>query len=48
MKGDKCKYCNGDGYTSEHDPFDPHANGECTNCPIQMECEHCRATGKEL
>ena len=39
-----CNHCNGDGWTSEHDPLDPHENG-CTNCPIQVQCEHCEATG---
>ena len=48
MEGDKCKHCQGDGWTSEHDPDDPHINGECAFCPIQVQCHHCRATGKEI
>ncbi len=49
MTGDKCKYCDGDGWTSEHDSSDSHGrDGECLTCPIQVQCHHCRATGKEL
>lgn len=39
-----CPDCNGDGWTSEHDPRDPHTNG-CTSCPIQVGCDLCRGTG---
>jgi hypothetical protein len=40
-----CPKCNGDGYTSEHDP---RCNGtNCLHlCPIQVQCEFCQATGK--
>lgn len=41
-----CPSCGGDGFTAEHDPTDPHINGFCNNCPIQVQCEHCEATGK--
>ncbi len=41
----KCDKCTGFGYTSEHDPSDPHIDGECSNCPIQVQCENCQATG---
>ena len=39
-----CQRCNGDGYTPEHDPDDPHENG-CSNCPVQAQCDTCHATG---
>ena len=50
MKGDKCKYCDGDGFTAEHASSDLHGrDGECIGyCPIQVQCLHCHATGKEL
>jgi len=41
-----CPDCDGDGYTAEHDPCDPHVDGICTNCPIQVQCEPCEGTGK--
>ena len=41
----KCPHCDGWGYTSEHDPYDPHINGCGWNCPIQVPCEKCRMTG---
>lgn len=41
----KCKDCNGDGYTAEHDSLDPHIDGNCLACPIQVQCEKCKATG---
>ena len=44
----ECPYCNGYGYTDEHDP-DSYDNetGEhdCSNCPIQVPCEDCSALG---
>jgi hypothetical protein len=44
-RGD-CPDCNGFGYTAEHDPYDPHSDGECSGgCPIQVECQKCKATG---
>ena len=39
-----CPDCNGDGYTAEHDPSDPHENG-CSHCPVQVQCERCHANG---
>ena len=42
---EKCPECNGDGYTAEHDPNDPHEGGVCTSCPIQVQCEVCEGTG---
>jgi len=41
----KCKYCDGKGWTAEHDPNDPHWGGVCENCPIQVQCETCKGTG---
>jgi|WetSurMetagenome_2_1015567.scaffolds.fasta_scaffold00157_2 hypothetical protein len=42
----ECPVCFGNGYTSEHNPADPHPDGECSgSCPIQVECERCNATG---
>ena len=41
-----CPYCKGFGYTSEHDPSDPHEDGCSGGCPIQIQCEKCQATGK--
>lgn len=40
-----CQFCNGDGYTAEHDPSDPHIDGQCMYCPIQVECYPCKAVG---
>ena len=41
----KCDYCNGDGFTSEHDNH-PHMGGDCMGqCPIQVQCENCQGTG---
>ena len=50
MKGDKCKHCQGDGWTSEHAPYCQDGDGYCSGveCPVQVQCHHCRATGKEL
>jgi len=45
MNTGNCPKCQGYGYTSEHDPLDPHVNGECCTCPIQVQCETCHATG---
>lgn len=39
-----CPECDGDGFTSEHNPNDPHENG-CSSCPIQAQCERCRGEG---
>jgi len=44
-RGD-CPDCNGFGYTAEHNPADPHPDGECSGgCPIQVECQKCEGTG---
>lgn len=41
----KCQICGGDGWYSEHDPDDPHIDGICSTCPIQVQCEACEGTG---
>ena len=42
----KCPMCNGDGWTTEHANH-PHPDGDCCGaCPIQEQCEYCRATGR--
>ena len=41
-----CSACDGKGWTAEHDPSDPHIDGECGNsCPVQVRCEDCDGTG---
>lgn len=40
-----CPECDGCGWYSDHDPSDPHIDGFCTNCPVQVQCEKCEATG---
>jgi hypothetical protein len=40
-----CPDCDGYGWYSDHDPTDPHRDGVCTNCPAQVQCEICEATG---
>ena len=42
----KCTDCNGDGYTAEHDPSDPHIHGCNGGCPIQVQCHYCEGTGE--
>lgn len=44
---EKCKLCNGDGYTAEHDLISNHnpEDGSCITCPIQVQCEKCEGTG---
>lgn len=45
----KCKKCNGDGYTAEHDLPENHGpSGECNSCPVQVQCDDCHATGQAL
>lgn len=39
-----CPRCDGDGWYPDHDKGDPHENG-CSNCPVQEQCELCRANG---
>ena len=49
MTGDKCTYCGGDGWYADHEPNCQDENGHCVgNCPIQVQCHHCKATGIEL
>lgn len=38
----KCKLCNGQGWTAEHDIM---CNGNCECCPVQVQCQECSATG---
>lgn len=42
----KCNECDGVGWYADHDPTDPHIDGVCSNCPIQVQCEKCQGTGK--
>ena len=42
----KCHVCGGDGFTPEHDRFDPHEGGVCTQCPIAVPCESCETSGQ--
>ena len=39
-----CETCGGDGVVAGHNPDDPHEYG-CSLCPIQLQCEECKATG---
>ena len=49
LRLDKCAHCCGMGWTGEHDPSDPHVDGECGyTCPIQVPCDHCIGTGYEI
>ena len=44
----ECKDCDGDGFTSEHssDYGDHDEDGGCNgSCPVQAQCDNCRATG---
>lgn len=35
------------GYIAEHDLPSRHGeDGECINCPIQVQCEQCQGTGE--
>lgn len=44
-----CTYCDGDGWTSEHDPSDTSyehmSEGVCSSCPVQMGCDECQGNG---
>lgn len=40
----QCPYCNGDGFTAEHSGHSP--DEPCNECPIQVQCEYCYATGR--
>ena len=41
IKENICPVCNGVGYTAEHDLPSRHGeDGECINCPIQVQCDH--------
>ena len=52
MKKEKCKICDGDGFTAEHDPTDTrpehYEQGDCITCPVQVQCENCQGTGELL
>ena len=41
MPVNQCHYCSGDGFTVEHDPYDP-----TEQTPIQVQCDYCHAEGK--
>jgi RecJ-like exonuclease len=45
----KCKNCDGEGWTAEHDPSDTShehmQEGQCSSCPVQMGCDTCQGTG---
>ena len=36
-----CVVCSGDGYTVEHDPYDPTGQN-----PMQVRCDFCHSEGK--
>lgn len=42
-----CMNCNGDGFTSEHAAYCQDGDGNCSGieCPVQVQCEKCKATG---
>lgn len=40
-----CPHCEGKGWTDEHDPNDPHIDGQCNSCPVQMPCHICDMRG---
>lgn len=45
---EKCKKCNGNGYTDEHaEGYGSHSeDGSCNgSCPVQVQCRYCKATG---
>lgn len=39
----KCPVCDGYGYTAEHSGHP--VNEPCDYCPIQVQCDNCKATG---
>ena len=42
----KCNKCDGYGYYADHDPFEPHINGDCNgSCPVKCQCEKCETKG---
>jgi hypothetical protein len=41
----KCPACDGKGWTAEHGNHHNPETGECEDCPVQVQCEMCRATG---
>ena len=48
MSGFKgCTDCDAMGWTAEHNTADTHnpEDGSCMNCPIQVQCDTCEATG---
>lgn len=40
-----CSHCRGDGYFAEHGNHNIET-GECIDCPIQVQCQECNATGR--
>lgn len=41
-----CETCGGDGFYSDHDePITHRPDGECTSCPVQVQCDRCEAKG---
>lgn len=41
----KCPVCDGYGYTAEHSGDSDCLQGNCSSCPIQVQCDNCKATG---
>ncbi len=39
-----CSHCRGEGDFAEHGDHNPET-GECIDCPIQVQCQECHATG---
>lgn len=45
----KCPKCQGDGWTAEHatSAYSHDEDGNCLgDCPVQVQCEYCKGTGK--
>ena len=42
----ECPQCNGYGYYAGHNTPETHPDGDCTQCPIQVECDLCEAMGR--
>lgn len=43
-----CKVCSGVGFTAEHEGGQACYEGECNNCPVQVQCDPCMGSGKVL
>lgn len=41
-----CSDCGGQGWTTEHANDASCRMAECSNCPVQVQCQRCEATGK--